>query len=117
GDFWSIAAAAVACFAPLIAFIQDPLSRLEALDFGFLTLLLAVAGLIGLTAMRRGKTGENKTDAIVVGATLFLVCLAEWRWCYEVFYAPGLNGSPLLVVDRLAMVAAWHVAIFLIFAA
>ena len=52
-DNWTIAAAAIAGFAPLLAFIQDPENNFDAFDCGFATLLLSTAGLIAIAAAHR----------------------------------------------------------------
>jgi uncharacterized membrane protein len=116
-DNWGIAAAAVAGFAPLLSFIQDPGNNLEAGDFGFLTLLLSGAGLVGLAAAHRTVAEKSKGPAAIVGTALALTWLAEWSWQARVFFGPGLNDAPLIVEPRIIQLASWHVAIFMLFAA
>jgi uncharacterized membrane protein len=115
-DNWNTAAAALAGFATLTSFIQNPRANLEAWDFGFSTIFLGAAGLIALGAVYRESKEKSKASATIVGITLGLTVLAEWSWWYAVFAVDGLNDAPL-VASPLASVGAWHFAIFVLFAA
>lgn len=119
GDNWSFAAAAVAGLAPLLAFVVDPLSSFQALDFGFLTPLLAVTGLLLLIAAHGERFGARKNaGAALIVLALLLTCLGEWRWWYSILgSSSGVNDFPLTVVGRMGVIGAWHAAIFLVFAA
>jgi uncharacterized membrane protein len=116
-DNWTISAAAVAGFAPLLAFIQDPENNFDASDCGFGTLLFSAAGLIALAAVHRQVAEKSKGLATIVGLTLAFTWLAEWSWVARVFFTPGLNDAPLYVASRMNSVIAWHAAIFLLFSA
>lgn len=116
-DSWTVSAAAVVGFAPLLAFIQDPQNNFDASDCGFGTLMLSAAGLIALAAVHRQMAEKSKGLATIVGLTLAFTCLAEWSWVARVFFTPGLNDAPLYLASRMNSVIAWHAAIFLLFAA
>jgi uncharacterized membrane protein len=113
---WAIVAAALTGFAVLVSFVVDPEANLDAWDFGFMTLLLGGAGLIALAADRRAFDTHAKVVATVVAIALALTWLGEWTWHWGVFYGPGLNDAPLLVIPRLGVLIGFYVAIFLLFA-
>jgi uncharacterized membrane protein len=114
---WTIAAAAVAGFAPLLAFIEDPQSNLAAWDCGFVTLLLSAAGLIAIAAAHHEWPDKWKGLAAIVALALFLTWLAEWSWWTQVIFAPRLNQGPVFIGLHINSVKILHVAIFLLFAA
>lgn len=118
---WSIFGAAIAGLAPLIAFIADPLSNIHSWDSGFLTLVLASAGLISLAAVDHNGNDRSKASAVMVATALACVIVAEWGWCTARFSSASwiVNNAGFVIHDRLAMVsaAAWHAAIFVLFAA
>ena len=110
---WIVAAAAIAGFAPLLSFIGAPLAMVYTWHFGFVTLLLASAGLIALTAFHETSQDDHlNVGSVIVGIALLFICLAEWRWAAEAFNF----GTTINIRDRMASVAAWHAAIFLLFA-
>ena len=115
-DNWTIAAAAIAGFAPLLAFIQDPENNFDAFDCGFATLLLSTAGLIAIAAAHRQFSDKSKGLGALVGATLLFTWLAEWSWFAKVFLTGGLKDAPMFVGSRMNLVIGFHVAVFLLFA-
>ena len=113
-DSWSIAGAAIAGFAPLLAFIGDPLAAFQSWHLGFLPLLLAPAGLVALSAIDEANPNHRlRMGPVIAGIALVLVWNAEWRWASDV----SSFGSAVNIPDRIASVAAWHVAVFLLFVA
>jgi len=113
---WTIAAAAIVGFAPLLAFIEDPRSNLADWDCGFATLLLSAAGLITIAAAHRHIDEKAKGLAAVVGLALFFTWLAEWSWWTRVILAPHLSRSAFAFGAQLDSVKFLHAAIFLLFA-
>jgi uncharacterized membrane protein len=111
-DYWTITAAAIAGFAPLLAFIIGPLSNFNAGDFGFMTLLVSAAGLIAIAAAHRQLSDKSKGLAVIVEVALLFTWLGEWSWFVHTLYA--LGGSLPVVPSNLVL---WiYVAIFLLFA-
>jgi uncharacterized membrane protein len=115
-DQWTLAAAVVMGFAPLVAFFQEPWCRLETWDLGFFTLVLGAAGLIALAAIHREENDKSRTLAAVLGIALGLIFLGQWHWwatreMSEILGHPVLNPG-----GRLGIIAGWHLVIFVIFA-
>ena len=118
GDNWTLAAAAVAGFAPLFAFIIDPKNNFAAFDCGFATILLSSAGLIGIAVAHRRIEEKSKGLCVIVGLALLLVWSAEWSWFAALFFKSEVNAAlSIFVGSRLTVVVAFHVAIFLLFVA
>jgi len=118
---WSLTAAALAGIAPIVAFIgRSPGSLLDSWDFGLFTLAFAVVGVLALVAVHRKDAGAIATTAvIVVGVALAVTLLGEWKWWNSVFHERPdiINDSPLSIDGRMAMVGAWFIIIYLVFAA
>jgi len=118
GDNWTIAAATVVGFAPLFAFIQDPQNNFADFDCGFATILLSAAGLIAIAVASRQLEDKSKGLGIIVGLALFLAWCAEWSWFAAVFFKGDAKHQLSIFGDsRITVVFAFHVAIFLLFAA
>src|SRR5262249_61891487 len=100
-DKWTIAGAAIAGFAPLLAFVQDPANNFDAFDCGFLTLLLSNAGLIAIVVAYRQDTDKSKGLDVLLGLALFVTWVGEWSWFGEIFLKGGLNDAPMFVSPRI----------------
>jgi uncharacterized membrane protein len=115
-DNWSMAAAAIAGFAPLIFCLQTPWGD-DGGDWSFVfpVLLLSDSGLIAL-AVRDRSAEKSKGLAAIVTMALVVTWLVEWAWHWQVF-RPGLNDTMMMVVfPSLYSVIACHVGVFLLFA-
>jgi len=102
---WSIAATAVTGFAALAFCVLTSETQFRyRWDYIFPMLLLGDAGLIALAVTARSTPKPEALGAIIGGALVF-TWLAEWAWHQQMF----LTAEPAVVV-------AWYVALFLLFA-
>ena len=116
-EAWNIAGAAIAGFASLLFCLYSVRFSGKDWAFAFPILLLGDAGLIALAVIYRSSVEKAKPLSAITGAALAFTWLAEWSWHARVFWGPGLNDASLIVEARINFLVAWHVAIFLLFAA
>src|SRR5262249_16014729 len=54
---------------------------------------------------------------VLLGLAFFVIGVGEGSWWGEIFLKGGLNDAPMFVSPRIPAVIAFHIAIFLLFAA
>ncbi|MEY2538246.1 MAG: hypothetical protein QOG67_1986 [Verrucomicrobiota bacterium] len=118
-DNSGIAAAAITGLGTLLFAIVSIKLKFRGfdLDFPFPIIFLGDAGLIGIAISHRAWAARSELLLGIVGAALAFTALAEWQWYELVFLGSDSNNMAFTAIPQIDSVLAWHVAVFLLFAA
>ena len=118
-DNSGIAAAAITGLGALLFAMVSIKLRFRGFDsdFPFPMIFLGDAGLIGIAISNRARAARSEVLLGIVGAALALTALAEWQWYELVFLGSDSSNLPFTPIPQIDSVLAWHVAVFLLFAA
>ena len=116
GDLFTFSAGAVSVLAPLLGFMMDPKRALPLWDAGFLTPVFSVSGSLILCGTYAGVL-RSRAQSLTLALCLCLTCAGELAWWYAAAGDQDLTSAISGLPHSVASIAAWHTALFLLFAA